>query len=123
MGSWSNFFKGSAKEGAEPASPAAAEPVMQAASTGRRAEIVTALRCHLQTVWETNRKSFDVSEFNENDDLYDSGYVDSLSAPQFLLLAEKQYGVKLPDWLLGGQAKSVAALAEYIERQLTGGKS
>ena len=117
----SDLFKGSSKEKADAASAsqAGAESVPAGAAPVEREAISAALRGHLETVWRAAGKSFNQSDFDPNADLYEKGYVDSLSAAQFLLLAEKQYSIRLPDWLLGGRAKSLAELADYIAGELS----
>ena len=58
-------------------------------------------------------------DLKEDVDLYDAGYVDSMTASEFLILAEKEYGIRLPDWLIGGQENTLKSLASYIKSQLT----
>jgi acyl carrier protein len=97
--------------------------VDRAVTPDRRREIVVALKAHLETVNRSHGKGADIVDFDPHLDLYEAGYLDSLSASEFLLLAEEQYGVALPDWLIGGRANSLAALAVYIEAELARGKS
>jgi acyl carrier protein len=97
--------------------------VDQAATSDRRQEIVVALKAHLETVYRSHGKAADTADFDPHLDLFDAGYLDSLSASEFLLLAEEQYAIALPDWLIGGRANSLAALALYIEAELARGKS
>jgi acyl carrier protein len=96
--------------------------VDRAALEDRRREIVVALKGHLETVNRSHGQEVDAADFDPHLDLYEAGYLDSLSASEFLLLAEEQYGVALPDWLIGGRANSLAALAGYIETELGRGK-
>jgi acyl carrier protein len=117
----SDFLKGSAKENAATTSPSDAKPggSPPASSSVEREAIIAALRGHLETVWRAANKPFNLADFDQSADLYEKGYVDSLSAAQFLLLAEKQYGITLPDWLLGGRAKSLVDLADHISGELS----
>ena len=121
MGSLFDRFKGSPKGPAggtrenDRTDAGPSQPDMPPAS---REAIIAALKGHLETVWSSEGKPVEPADFSPDEDLYETGYVDSLSAAQFLLLAEKQYGIKLPDWLLGGRAKSLAALADYIGNEL-----
>ena len=117
----SDLFKGSSKDKADaaPASQAGPESSPPAAAPVDRDAITAALRGHLEAVWRAAGKSFNQADFDPRADLYEKGYVDSLSAAQFLLLAEKQYAIRLPDWLLGGRAKSLAELADYIADELS----
>jgi acyl carrier protein len=100
-----------------------AQQVDRAATPVRREEIELALRAHLETVYRSHRKVADTADLDPQLDLYEAGYLDSLSASEFLALAEKQYGITLPDWLIGGSANSLAALAAYIEDKLACEKS
>lgn len=97
--------------------------VDQAVTSDRHQEIVVALKAHLETVYRSHSESGDEVDFDPHLDLYEAGYLDSLSASEFLLLAEQQYAIALPDWLIGGRANSLAALAVYIEAELKRGKS
>ena len=87
-----------------------------------RQTILNALVAHLQTVHAASGKRPDSQPIDVDADLYESGYLDSLSVSQFLLLAEKQFGVTLPDWLIGQDTNSLAGLAGYIETQLHGAR-
>jgi acyl carrier protein len=97
--------------------------VDRAPTSDRYQEIVVALKAHLGTVYRSHGKAADTADFDPHLDLYEAGYLDSLSASEFLLLAEEQYAIALPDWLIGGRANSLAALAVYIEAELARGKS
>lgn len=88
------------------------------ATSERRQEIVRALQTHLATVHSSTRTPADETRFDPNLDLYEAGYLDSLNVSAFLLLTEQRYGISLPDWLIGAQANSLAALAAYIEAAL-----
>jgi hypothetical protein len=37
---------------------------------------------------------------------------------EFLVLLEKQYDVSIPDWILGGQGRTLTQLAAYIEAEI-----
>lgn len=79
------------------------------------------LRQHLETICRSRGKRLPGS-VNADVGLYESGYLDSLSGSEFLMLAEKSFGVPLPDWLLGAKASSLAKLAAYIEVEGKGQK-
>lgn len=118
MGWRSHLFRNSdidAKRKEETPQPPQAD---RAAQSDRRQEIVDALTAHLETVYRLHAGTADPITFDPDLNLYEAGYLDSLSASEFLLLAEGQFGVALPDWLIGGQANSLAALAGYIEAEL-----
>jgi acyl carrier protein len=83
-----------------------------------REAIAATLKGHLETVWRSDPSSATRQPVGSDDDLYESGAIDSLSAARFLLLAEEHYGIKLPDWLLGGRGKSLSGLAEHIAKEL-----
>lgn len=89
----------------------------------RRQEIVDALKTHLQAVYRSRGEAVDKAAFDPHLNLHEAGYLDSLSASEFLLLAERQYNVALPDWLIGGDANTLTALAEYIDAELARNKS
>ncbi len=95
----------------------------QAGTSERCREIVAALKQHLEAVHHSKAIVTERLDFDPHVDLYEAGYLDSIDASQFLLLAEKQYGVSLPDWLIGGQASTLAALAAYIDGELTSRRS
>jgi acyl carrier protein len=95
----------------------------RAAPSDRHQQIVAALEVHLKTVYRSHRGDPAKVYFDPNLNLYEAGYLDSLSASEFLLLAEQQYALPLPDWLIGGQVNTLAALAEYIATGLAGAKS
>ena len=124
---WRSYFSGNAdkitsdtkREGENPST----HHVDRAATPDRRREIVASLKAHLEAVNRSHGKGADTADFDPHLDLYEAGYLDSLSASEFLLLAEKQYAIALPDWLIGGRANSLAALAVYIEAELARGKS
>jgi acyl carrier protein len=119
--SFFDSFKRSPKEPAEIAAAGQGKAEIEqttAVPVGREV-IIVALRGHLETVWRATGKSLTQADLDENADLYEKGYVDSLSAAQFLLLSEKQFGVRLPDWLLGGRAKSLTELSDYIADELS----
>jgi len=84
----------------------------------RREEIILSLTAHLQTVRASKSGTGGAAAIDVQADLYEAGYVDSLGVSEFLLLAEKQYGIELPDLLVGCEANSIAALAAYIETTL-----
>ncbi|MCC7127086.1 MAG: acyl carrier protein [Acidobacteria bacterium] len=115
MSRWLDALRGApraSEPGAGEAGPAGAET----AAIDRDA-IVQALIGHLRAVWRSaNRADVDAA-IDPAVDLYESGYLDSLNASQFLLAAEKQFGVPLPDWLLGGGANSLHMVADHIERE------
>jgi len=84
----------------------------------RREEIIRSLTAHLQTVRASKGRDGGEVDIDVRANLYEAGYVDSLGVSEFLLLAERQYGIELPDWLVGSQASSIAALAAHIETTL-----
>ncbi len=53
-------------------------------------------------------------------DLLESGDLDSLSSAEFLLAAERQFGVRIPDWVLGGEASTLEALAAFVHADREG---
>lgn len=75
------------------------------------------LRSHLVSVLEDER-GLTAEEVDVSVDLYESGYLDSLRTSEFLLLAEKEFGVSLPDYIIGGSANTLEALAVHIESGL-----
>jgi hypothetical protein len=98
-------------------------PIDQAGPSERCREIVVALKQHLETVHRAKAMVTAPLDFDPHVDLYDAGYLDSIDTSEFLLLAQRQYGVSLPDWLIGGQASTLAALAAYIDGELTSRRS
>jgi acyl carrier protein len=88
------------------------------ATSDRREEIILSLTAHLQTVRASKTRAGGGAAIDVQADLYEAGYVDSLGVSEFLLLAETQYGIELPDWLVGCEANSIATLAAYIETKL-----
>jgi acyl carrier protein len=104
--------------------PGAAEPTAPTDGAGQEAssshgDIVAALRQFLRTAAENNGKSLGTVDVRDDIDIYEAGYVDSITASAFLVLAEKKYRVQLPDWLIGGQVNTLDKLARYIEDQLS----
>jgi acyl carrier protein len=80
--------------------------------------ILAELVSHLGTISRVPAAGTSAPRVDVDADLYEAGYLDSLSVPEFLVLAERSFGVALPDWLIGGHANSLTALATYIEAQL-----
>jgi len=83
-------------------------------------EIVKSLQLHLQTVGRAKGRNLDANGFDPDLDLYETGYLDSLGVSEFLVLVEKQYGMALPDSLIGGRANTLTKLAAHIAGALTG---
>jgi acyl carrier protein len=79
------------------------------------ARILAGLKAHLAASAEASGKSLDGVALQDDVDLYEAGYLDSLIASEFLIRAEKDFGVELPDWLIGGRANTLASLARYID--------
>jgi hypothetical protein len=118
--SWlSRIFRGGAdaSEGDRTALPASAPPDLSAAPPARD-EIVASLRRYVLETAAANGRALAAGDLRDDVDFYEAGYLDSLSASSFLVLAEKQYGVQLPDWLMGGRGSTLVKLARYIEREM-----
>jgi acyl carrier protein len=119
---WRSYFSGnSGGDGGaarRDAEHRGARPADRAAAPPPHPEIVHALKAHLIAVYRSRGETVDEAEFDPHLDLREAGYLDSLSTSEFLLLAEQQYAIALPDWLIGGQANTLAALAAYIEAEL-----
>jgi acyl carrier protein len=121
MGWWSRRLRESreaASDATRDADGSSTHRIDQAGTSERRREIVAALKVHLETVHRSKATVAERLDFDPHVDLYEAGYLDSIGASEFLLLAERQYGVSLPDWLIGGQASTLSALAAYIEGEL-----
>jgi acyl carrier protein len=99
-----------------------AEPRHDGASGGvssaDHGEILASLTGYLAVVAEKNGRMLGTADLQADVDLYEAGYLDSVSSTEFLLLTEKEYGVQLPDWLIGGPANTLDKLARHIEAQL-----
>jgi acyl carrier protein len=89
-----------------------------AAAPPRLAQILASLKVHLAASADEAGKSLGGVVLQDDVDLYEAGYLDSLTASEFLLRAEKEWGVQLPDWLIGGRANTLATLAGYIDGEL-----
>ena len=81
-------------------------------------DILASLRSHLMSTAEKHGRPLGTGELQDDVDLYEAGYLDSLMAAEFLVLAEREFGVSLPDWLIGGQANTLETLARYISGEL-----
>ena len=82
-------------------------------------EILAGLRRHLAATVAKGGVDVGAEGIRDDVDLYEAGYLDSLTASEFLVLAEREFGVRLPDWLIGGQANTLDSLARYIENELS----
>ncbi len=94
------------------------EPPGEAGAGPDHAGIVASLRAHLTAVAEKHDQPLRPDELRDDADLFEAGYLDSLMASEFLVLAEKQFGVPLPDWLIGGKANTLETLARYIADEM-----
>jgi len=86
--------------------------------TPEHSQILASLRRHLTKTTEKHGRSLGANELQDDVDMYEAGYLDSLMAAEFLVLAEGEFGVSLPDWLIGGQANTLETLAQYIAGEL-----
>jgi acyl carrier protein len=103
----------------EAGSQAAPEGAEAAEGSVGPARILAGLKAHLAASAEEAGKSLDGVALQDDVDLYEAGYLDSLTASEFLIRAEKDFGVELPDWLIGGRANTLASLARYIDAELS----
>ncbi|MCA9246819.1 MAG: acyl carrier protein [Planctomycetales bacterium] len=87
------------------------------ASKDEHAAILVRLKEHLVTVVKRTEREISVGSVDVDVNLYDAGYLDSMTASEFLIYAEKDFGVKIPDWVLGGAGGSLAAVAQFIDNQ------
>jgi acyl carrier protein len=118
-----NLLKRAQDEKAPAGPPPSDEEVAgpEAPTTGSHTheDILMGLRAHLVTTARNGGRKLDDAGIVTDVDLYEAGYLDSLTASEFLVMAEKQFGVHLPDWLIGGQANTLDSLAGYIATQLS----
>jgi D-alanine--poly(phosphoribitol) ligase subunit 2 len=102
--SWLDRFRGSGAGDASPASsPAADDPATAA--------IVERLRRFLSEHSETTLRPADIDPRQQ---LFDAGYVDSLSATALLAFVHSEYGVRIVDMDLVDRCSTLEGLAAFI---------
>ena len=70
-------------------------------------------------VAEGSRGRLTAQEIREDGELFDRGYLDSLSYVEFLVFIEHTYRVRIDDSQLAGHLSTIAAMAEYILQEQT----
>ncbi len=70
-------------------------------------------------VVEISKGELTDSAIDVNANLYDQGYVDSLSLSDLLLRVEKIYLVRIEDWQVGGSLDTLSRIADYVLEQRT----
>lgn len=81
-------------------------------------QIIAALQDHLATIARSQGRTPEPKGYDVNVPIHDAGYVDSLSMSEFLVLVEKQFEVKVPDWVLGESGSTLKGLAAYVAAEL-----
>lgn len=79
-----------------------------------RDTIVEVLRGFVAAVAEQRGDALPKNRIDAAVNLLEAGYVDSLSASEFLVMAEQHFQVAIPDWLLGGPKGTLQGLAGFI---------
>ncbi len=107
-----------AAEGAAGEAPADGTSTATGEAEPDHGHILQGLRAHLTATAEKHDRPIRPDELRDDADLFEEGYLDSLMASEFLVLAEKEFGVPLPDWLIGGKANTLEGLARYVADEL-----
>jgi len=82
-----------------------------------RASIIEFLRLQVVAITKKQGRTLEANEIDTQVDLYEAGYIDSLSVSELLVQAEGKFGVRLPDYIVGGSVNTLGALADYISVQ------
>lgn len=94
--------------------PSASAPA-QAASAGEVTASVAGIVDDLRRYIESKgRGRWAADEVDADINLWDAGYVDSLSYVEFLVYIEAQYGVSIPDVELTDRLSTLEALATFV---------
>jgi len=88
---------------------------MAASSAAAEVDWVGALRALLVEVSEGKLKAADI---DPTANLFDFGYVDSLSGVMFLARIEEQWGVQIEDFDLVDRLSSIEAVAAHLRSKL-----
>jgi acyl carrier protein len=84
---------------------------MTTSGTATAEDLVEGLRAILAEVSEGKLKARDI---DPNANLFDYGYVDSLSGVMFLARIEETWGVQIEDFDLVKRLNTIAAIAEFV---------
>ena len=84
---------------------------MTASGTATAQDLVEGLRAILAEVSEGKLR---VSDIDPSANLFDFGYVDSLSGVMFLARIEETWGVQIEDFDLVKRLNTIAAVAAYV---------
>ena len=82
-----------------------------------RGSVIEFLRLQVVAITKKQGRDLEASEIDTQVDLYDAGYIDSISVSELLVQAEGKFGVRLPDYIVGGSVNTLGALADYISVQ------
>ena len=97
-------------------SPASNEPVGSSGPADSRASVIQALQEH---VARSSRGRLSAQEVREDAEMFDRGYLDSLSYVEFLVFIEHTYRVRIDDTQLAGHLSTIGAMAEHILQEQT----
>ena len=82
-----------------------------------RGSVIEFLRLQVVAITKKQGRALEANEVDAQVDLYEAGYIDSLSVSELLVQAEGRFGVRLPDYIVVGSVKTLEALADYISVQ------
>lgn len=115
--SWiSKLFGRSAASETPSAAPVARSPRTVSASAD---QIIAFMKSALVAVAAENGKRLDAVQIDADRPLYESGYLDSTNLIEFLMRIEAEYGVAIPDYAIGDNARTLNALCAYVGERMT----
>jgi acyl carrier protein len=109
--SWKDRLKRSFVGDAQDASPAGAVLLEPAATSAADPEVLNDLRKRIVALSEGKLRA---EEIDAQGNIFDYGYVDSLSVVSFLAQIEDDYGTRIPDLELIDRLSTLDAIAAHI---------